>query len=98
MEADIIIGADGKHSCAFEPDILTRSTLGIKSIVRNSFVTDSANTVRDSSMDVTRVNIPEATMRSNPLTAPFMERIELWPSTTIAGYPLRQGSAASLVY
>jgi hypothetical protein len=42
LEADIIIGADGKHSCAFEPDILTRSTLGIKSIVRNSLVTDSA--------------------------------------------------------
>jgi hypothetical protein len=100
LEADIIIGVDGKHSCAFEPDILTISTLGIKSIVRNSLITDSANIVRGSGMDVMRVNIPEATMRSDPLAAPFTERIRLWygPSTTIAGCPLRRGSAASLVY
>jgi salicylate hydroxylase len=84
----------------FKPDFLTRLTLGIKSIVRNSLVIDSADTVRDSSMDVTRVNIPEAIMRSDQLTAPFMEQIGLWygPSTTIAACPLRRGSATSLEY
>jgi salicylate hydroxylase len=100
LEADIIIGADSEDSLTLWTRLLTKSTLRITSIVRNSLVTDSADTVRDSGMDVTRVNIPETLMRSDPLTAPFMEKIGLWygPSTTIAGCPLRRGSVTCLVY
>lgn len=44
-------------------------------------------------MDVTRVNIPEDIVRSDPKTSGFMDEIGLWigPSATLAAIPVRRG-------
>ena len=72
---------------------LRETNPGIKSIVRKSVVPDLKICIRDSGMDVTRVNIPGDIVRSNPETSIFMDQIGLWigPSTTLAIVPVRQG-------
>jgi salicylate hydroxylase len=63
-------------------------------VVRNSFLPDATNnTLRDSCLDVTRITIPEAIIRSDPDMAPFMESIHMYygPSTTVCGVALRRG-------
>jgi salicylate hydroxylase len=56
-------------------------------------VPDSTS-VRDGGMDITRVNIPEAIVKSDPETSIFMDQIGLWcgPSTTLAIMPVRRGT------
>ncbi len=68
--------------------------VGISSIVRKSINPDETTCVRDSGMDVTRVNLPEAVVRSDPETSVFMDQIGLWvgPSTTLAIVPFRRGA------
>jgi salicylate hydroxylase len=56
--------------------------------------------MRDTGLDVTRVNLPEAVVRSNPDTAPAMDYVALFfgPQTTIANVPIRRGMAIQKVF
>lgn len=74
---------------------LRETNPGIKSTVRKSVVPDLTICIRDSGMDVTRVNIPGDIVRSNPETSIFMDQIGLWigPSTTLAIVPVRRGTS-----
>ena len=74
---------------------LRETNPGIKSTVRKSVVPDLTICIRDSGMDVTRVNIPGDIVRSDPETSIFMDQIGLWigPSTTLAIVPVRRGTS-----
>ncbi|OQO05913.1 hypothetical protein B0A48_10009 [Cryoendolithus antarcticus] len=63
---------------------------GIHSIIRKSIAKD-ADCVRDSGIDITRANVPEAAVRSDVRTADFMNHISLWcgPSSSIAVMAVR---------
>jgi hypothetical protein len=56
---------------------LRETNPGIKSTVRKSVVPNLTICIRDSGMDVTRVNIPGDIVRSNPETSIFMDQIGL---------------------
>jgi hypothetical protein len=70
---------------------------GIKSVVRKCIIPNAAECIRDSGLDVTRVNTPEAIIRSDPQTSGCMDGIDLWfgPNTTIAACPIRRGNKSS---
>ena len=71
---------------------LWRYVLGIESTIRRSIVQESAF-LRDSGMNIVRVNIPAATVMSNAETASLMDHVSLWcgPSTSLAAMPVRRG-------
>lgn len=66
-------------------------------MVRNAIIPDAAACVRDSGFDVTRVNVPEALVRTNPQTSGCMDGVDLWfgPKTTLAALPVRRGNRLS---
>ncbi|CZR68717.1 uncharacterized protein PAC_18616 [Phialocephala subalpina] len=66
---------------------------GVKSTVRTIAISDSPDAIRDCKLDVTRVNLPSAIVRSDPDTSPAMDYIALFfgPQTTIANVPIRRG-------
>jgi salicylate hydroxylase len=106
IEGDLIVGADGKSCASHEPIessdlrnsqplfiLQLKIFLGIKSVVRKSSGLDSECIIRDCGLDVTRANIPEDIMNSDPLTAECMRHIALYfgPATTVANVPIRRG-------
>ncbi|KAE9364905.1 FAD/NAD(P)-binding domain-containing protein [Stipitochalara longipes BDJ] len=83
LEADVVVGADGESERLF---------LGIKSTVRK-YIFPNSISLRDSGMDVTRVNIPDSIVKSDPKTSIFMNQISSWygPFATLAIIPVRRG-------
>lgn len=76
-----------------EADVIVGAD-GIKSVVRKSAGLDTDAIIRDSGLDVTRANIPEEVMKSDPLTASCMKQTVLYfgPRTTVASVPIRRGN------
>lgn len=60
--------------------------------MRTSIISEST-CVRDSGMNIIRVNIPAATVRSDAETSILMDHVSLWcgPFTSIAAMPVRRG-------
>ena len=75
-------------------DLATDDDVGIESIVRKSIISEST-CLRDSGMNIVRVNIPAATVRSDAETSVLMDHVSLWcgPLASIAAMPVRRGTA-----
>ena len=67
--------------------------------MRKSIFPDAESTALiDTGMDDTRVNIPEAIIRSDPSTNSFADEIALWfgPGNVVANIPFRIGTCATV--